>query len=199
MSALGPVFGQLFDRYGPKYLLLIGSFLQVFGLMMASISTKYYQFLLSQGVCSALGVAAVFLSAIGCVSGWFNKKRGLAFGIMATGSSIGGIIFPILLNTLIDSVGYSWAMRTAAFIIAGMLVIANLTIRTHHPPPLMNLSKEQLGKPFCELPYVALLSGLALVPFGLYTPIDYLPTSAIMTGTNEKLSQNLVAFYNAAR
>jgi MFS family permease len=188
MSALGPVFGQLFDRYGPKYLLLIGSFLQVFGLVMASISTKYYQFLLSQGVCSALGVTAVSLSAIGCVSGWFNKKRGLAFGIMATGSSIGGIIFPILLNTLIDSVGYSWAMRTAAFIIAGMLVIANLTIRTHHPPWLMNHSKEQLAKPFCELPYVALLSGLALVPFGLYTPIDYLPTSAIMTGTNEKLS-----------
>ena len=109
MSALGPVFGQLFDRYGPKYLLLTGPFLQVFGLMMASISTKYYQFLLSQGVCSALGVAAVFLSAIGCVSGWFNKKRGLAFGIMATGSSIGGIIFPILLNTLIDSVGYGFS------------------------------------------------------------------------------------------
>jgi hypothetical protein len=28
--------------------------------MMASISTEYYQFLLAQGVCSAIGVAAIF-------------------------------------------------------------------------------------------------------------------------------------------
>lgn len=37
-----------------------GSFLHVIGLMMASISTEYYQILLSQGVCSAIGAAAIF-------------------------------------------------------------------------------------------------------------------------------------------
>lgn len=52
--------GVLYDKYGPKYLILVGSFLHVFGLMMASISTEYYQILLSQGVCSGIGVAAVF-------------------------------------------------------------------------------------------------------------------------------------------
>ena len=52
--------GILYDKYGPRYLILIGSFLHVFGLMMASISTEYYQILLSQGVCSAVGVAAIF-------------------------------------------------------------------------------------------------------------------------------------------
>lgn len=39
----------MYDNYGPRYLVLVGSFLHVFGLMMASLSTKYYQFLLSQG------------------------------------------------------------------------------------------------------------------------------------------------------
>lgn len=199
MSAVGPVLGQVFDRYGPRYIVLVGSIMHVFGLMMASISTKYYQFLLSQGTCSAMGSAAVSLAAIACVSGWFDKKRGLAFGILATGSSIGGIIFPILLNALIDSVGYGWAMRAAAFIIAGMLTIVNLTTRMHHPPAVVKITRKQLGKPFCEFPYVSLLIGLALVPFGLYTPIDYLPTAATMAGTNARLSQNLVAFYNASR
>lgn len=41
-----------------------GTLLHVFGLMMASISTEYYQILLSQGVCSAIGVAAVFQAGI---------------------------------------------------------------------------------------------------------------------------------------
>lgn len=41
-----------------------GTLLHVFGLMMASISTEYYQILLSQGVCSAIGVAAIFQSGI---------------------------------------------------------------------------------------------------------------------------------------
>jgi hypothetical protein len=56
----GPIIGKLYDSYGPRYLILGGSFLHVFGLMMASISTEYYQILLSQGVCSAIGVSAIF-------------------------------------------------------------------------------------------------------------------------------------------
>lgn len=198
MSALGPVLGQIFDRYGPRYLLLVGSIMHVFGLMMASIATQYYQFLLSQGVCSAIGVAAVFLSAIGCVSGWFDKRRGLAFGVLATGSSIGGVIFPIMLTKLIERVGYGWAMRSSAFLIGGMLVIANFTIRTHHPPSPKSISRQQMGRPFRELAFVFLLAGLFFVPFGLYTPINYLPTAAIKAGTKKALAQNLVTFYNAA-
>lgn len=55
----GPIFGKVFDNYGPRYLLLFGSFFHVFGLMMTSLSSQYYQFLLAQGVCSALGASAV--------------------------------------------------------------------------------------------------------------------------------------------
>lgn len=52
--------GVLYDKYGPRHLILVGSFMHIFGLMMASISNQYYQILLSQGVCSAIGVAAIF-------------------------------------------------------------------------------------------------------------------------------------------
>lgn len=60
MTALGPFIGIIYDRHGPRMLLLVGSFLHVFGIMMASLGTKYYQLLLAQGVCSALGVACIF-------------------------------------------------------------------------------------------------------------------------------------------
>jgi MFS family permease len=60
MMALGPFIGLIYDKYGPRWLIIGGTFLHVFGLMMTSISTEYYQILLSQGVCSAVGVSAIF-------------------------------------------------------------------------------------------------------------------------------------------
>jgi MFS family permease len=68
------------------------------------------------------------------IPGWFDKKRGAAYGIVSTGSSIGGVIFPIMINRLIREVGYAWSMRTGAFIILFLLVIANLTVKTRLPP-----------------------------------------------------------------
>lgn len=67
MLAGGPFVGKIFDDYGPRYLLAAGTFLHVFGLMMASISTKYYQFLLSQAICSAIGASMLFYPAFTCV------------------------------------------------------------------------------------------------------------------------------------
>ncbi len=64
----GTFVGRIFDSYGPRYLLLAGTFFHVFGLMMTSISTKYYQLLLSQAICSSIGASMVFYPAFTCVS-----------------------------------------------------------------------------------------------------------------------------------
>ena len=64
----GTFVGRLFDNYGPRYLILAGTFLHVFGLMMTSISTKYYQILLSQAICSSIGASMVFYPAFTSVS-----------------------------------------------------------------------------------------------------------------------------------
>ncbi|KAG6041230.1 hypothetical protein E4U41_005513 [Claviceps citrina] len=198
MSFLSPLTGRLFDNYGPRLLLLGGSFLHVFGLMMASLSSKYYQFMLSQGLCSAIGVSAAFLAAIGAVSGWFKKRRGTAFGIFATGSSLGGVVFPIMLSRLIKTAGYAWAMRSAVLIILALLVVANLTIKSRHVCGRQPISRGLLTRPFHERTFLFLLVGLALIPFGLYTPIDFIPTVAKAEGMRESLAENLIAFYNGA-
>ncbi|KAM7190211.1 MFS general substrate transporter [Naviculisporaceae sp. PSN 640] len=219
MSFLGPPIGHVYDRYGMRWLLSVGSIMHVFGLMMASISSKYYQFMLSQGVCSAIGVAVCFLSAISAVTGWFDKKRGLAFGLLSTGSSLGGVVFPIMLSKLMDTLGYGWAMRISAFMILGLLVVANLTLKTRVPPASKAGKKIQrvlsgpagaggsirsaqgrkrMWKPFKEVPFVLLLAGLFLIPFGLYIPVNYLPVASLGAGMTKDMSQNVVAIYNGA-
>lgn len=199
MMAMGPIVGRLFDAYGPRGLILGGTFLHVFGLMMASISTQYYQFLLAQGVCSAIGVAAVFQPAINCIAGWFHARRGAAYGILATGSSIGGVIFPIMISRLIRSVGYGWAMRSAAFLILGLLAVANVTVRARTPPRKSNVTPAMLAKPFKEPGMVLLMAGMFILTFGIYVPITYLPVASIAVGMSPDLAQYLIAMLNAAR
>jgi MFS family permease len=95
MMFFGGVFcGKVFDNYGPRWLLFGGTFFHVFGLMMTSLSTKYYQFILAQGIVSALGASAIFYGSLSSVGTWFFKNRALAMGIFASGSSMGGVILP---------------------------------------------------------------------------------------------------------
>jgi len=61
-------------------------------------------------------------------------KRGLAFGITMSGSSTGGVIFLIMITNLISKVGFAWSTRIAAFTIFGLLIVANLTVKTCTPP-----------------------------------------------------------------
>ena len=37
----GPIFGKVYDNYGPRFMLLTGTVLHVFGLMMTSLATEY--------------------------------------------------------------------------------------------------------------------------------------------------------------
>lgn len=53
----GGLIGRAFDRYGPRPIIAIGTVIFVFSIMMTSISTQYYQYILTQGILFGLGVA----------------------------------------------------------------------------------------------------------------------------------------------
>ncbi|KAF2083780.1 putative monocarboxylate permease [Saccharata proteae CBS 121410] len=196
MFAGGPVFGKLYDNYGPRWILLVGSFLHVFGLMMASLASKYYQFILAQGICSALGASMIFYPAMSTCTTWFFRKRALAFGIMAAGSSLGGVIFPIMVDRLINEIGFPWAMRTAAFMILGLLVIANLTVRSRLPPSPKPTSLKEFVTPFTEIPYLCVTIGSFMFFLGMFLPINYLILQAQSQGMSARLANYLIPILN---
>lgn len=68
MLGLSTVARRLYDGYGPRLPIMIGNFLHVFGLMMASLSTKYYQLILSQSVCSGIRTSLIVTPAMAAVS-----------------------------------------------------------------------------------------------------------------------------------
>lgn len=90
---------------------------------------------------------------------WFLKKRALVLGLLAAGSSLGGVIMPIMVQRLVVEVGFGWAMRSVAFLILFMLIVANLTVTSrfpHFPKPLVF---KEFVQPFGELPFLLVTIG----------------------------------------
>ena len=53
--------GRLFDAYGPRPIMIVGTLMLVLGTMMTSISTEYYQYILAQGILVGLGIGTVYV------------------------------------------------------------------------------------------------------------------------------------------
>ncbi|KAK3309425.1 major facilitator superfamily domain-containing protein [Chaetomium strumarium] len=194
----GPVVGALYDKFGQRWLVPLGSVLHILGLMMASLGTQYYHILLAQGFCSAIGASMIFQPALNCVHGWFSTKRSTAFGVVMTGASIGGIVLPVMLTRLIRDLGFSWSMRISAFSMLALLTIANLTLRSYTSPAARsNPLRSAYLKPFTETEFVLVAFGFLCLTYGIFVPIDYLPASAIHAGMARGLSQDLVPIFNA--
>ncbi|KAK4937662.1 hypothetical protein LTR10_021735 [Elasticomyces elasticus] len=197
MLACGPFAGYIFDNYGPRYLLLVGSFMHVFGLMMTSLSTEYYQFMLSQGVCSAIGACFLFSPAMACISTWFYKRRGMAIGICAAGSSLGGVIFPIIVSHMINETGFGWAMRTCAFLILFNCIIAILTLRSRIPPAGRKFELMAFVRPMQEVPLLLTTAAVFFFYWGMFPVMSFITAVGNGRGMSLQLAQYLVSILNA--
>lgn len=49
---------------------------------------------------------------------WFHRRRGLALGIVSSGSGFGGLVLPFIVGALNDAVGIAWLVRTGSFFLA---------------------------------------------------------------------------------
>ncbi|KAK2601903.1 hypothetical protein QQS21_004590 [Conoideocrella luteorostrata] len=197
MFIWGPVVGKLFDNYGPRWLLVIGTLMHVFGLMMVSLCTTYYQFILAQSICSATGASILFFAGVTAVSTWFVRHRALALGITVAGSSLGGVIFPIMVNHLNPRIGFPWTMRICAFLILGLCIFANFTVksRLQHSPKPVNL--DDYWRPLREAPFATFTLGYFLFYLGFFVPYNFVILEAERYGMSQSLAAYLVPILNA--
>jgi MFS family permease len=199
MFISGPIFGKCFDNYKPRWLLIGGTFAHVFGLIMVSLSSEYYQFFPAQGCVSAIGASAIFYASMNSVGTWFTKRRAFAYGVMTSGSSLGGVVLPIIVMKLIPHIGFGWTMRVAAFTILGTMITANLTVKSRLSPKPMPLILMEFITPFKEMPFLLTVAGSWMFFFAMFLPFTYIILQAEQNGMSEDLSNYLLPILNAAR
>ncbi|KAI0760539.1 MFS general substrate transporter [Fomes fomentarius] len=193
----GLVLGRLFDMGYLRLPVLLASALLIACTFLTGECKKFWQFLLCQGFGIGLGSGVVFTAASGVVPHWFHRNLGLAFACMASGSSIGGTIFPIILKNLIEHQSFQWTLRITGFIITVFLVILNLTIARRlppnpHPGPFIHLAM------FKSPPYSTYCLALFVGFLGLYTCLTYISLSGLTVGLDSDLSFYLLSIANAS-
>lgn len=112
---VGVMSGPLFDLGYFRPMLYIGNFMVVLGIMMTSLSTKYWQVFLSQGICMGFGSGLLYVPSLALIGIWFDKRRALAMGIVMSGIAVGGISYILLFNRIVPT-SFPWAMRAIGFV-----------------------------------------------------------------------------------
>ncbi|KAI0202107.1 major facilitator superfamily domain-containing protein [Astrocystis sublimbata] len=131
---IGVFSGRLVDAgfFIPTF--VAGIVLQTLGIFLMSISTKYWQLLLTQGILSGFGSGLYFTPALSVVSTYFDQHRGLAIGLATSGNSIGGIVYPLIVRQLHPVLGFAWTTRVIGFLTLGLLLISLAFMRPRLPP-----------------------------------------------------------------
>lgn len=165
--------------------------------MMVSFSTQYYQFFLAQGVVAAISSSAVFQACMSSVVSWFFARRAAAFGIMVSGSSLGGVVLPIMMDRLIKQIGFPWTMRIVAFLFLGLLIIANLTVRSRLPPRPTPLVLKAYFSSLKEPAMALTVAACFLFFWGMFLPFNYVILQAQRQGMSPNLIPYLLPILNA--
>ncbi|ANZ76469.1 BA75_04346T0 [Komagataella pastoris] len=113
----------LLHHLDARVTIAIGAFIQIFGLMMMSLTNNIWQLFLTQGLLFGIGSGIVYLSGLTVVMQWFKRRRALAMGIVSSGSSLGGVYWPIAVKKLISEVDINWTNRILGFIYIPLGVI----------------------------------------------------------------------------
>lgn len=89
LTSLGIVAGPLYDHGYLRSLILVGSLLVIFGILMTGLCSKYWQFMLAQGIVVGAGSGCLFLPGLAVLPQYFEKTRALAMGVATAGGAIG--------------------------------------------------------------------------------------------------------------
>ena len=103
----GVMMGRLADRFGIVAPALLASLCLPAGLLFAARATELWHFSVSLGVlCGLFGMAATFAPVASDISHWFTARRGLAVGIVISGTYVAGVVWPPVLQHFIDAYGW---------------------------------------------------------------------------------------------
>lgn len=130
------LIGRYVDRLGIVVPIIAAAVAMGIGFAGASAVQNIWLFALLQGVFIGIGTAASFGPLIADVSHWFLKRRGVAVALCACGNYVGGTIWPLVVQALMDANGWRFTYLVIAVVVVVTMVPLALMLR--RPPPMMD-------------------------------------------------------------
>jgi MFS family permease len=146
----GVATGKITDRFGIAAAMALSIVFLGTSYVLAGLSTTLWQFIAVYFLIG-LGTSATFAPLMAEVSHWFERYRGLAVTIVASGNYVAGTIWPPLITWGIQSVGWRAthialgifsALAMALLLLALRAQIGGAKVRDHAnaPPPRIDLA-----------------------------------------------------------
>lgn len=195
---VGVISGPLFDRGYFRPMLILATFGVVLGMMMLSLSTEYYQIMLSQGLLVGISLGLLYIPSVALVPIYFKRHRGLALGLATSGGSVGEVIYPIVFRKVLVEAGFGWGNRAIGFIALATMLVANVLIkpigaRSTGVKELFDLSA------FRDIPYVTFLCSSFVVFCGILVPFILVTTFGGRVTADEDLAFYCATILNDAQ
>jgi len=117
------VIGRLVDRFGIVLPVIGASLMLGLAFIASGLAPNLLLFAIANFLIG-VGSSATFAPLIADISHWFNRRRGIAVAICASGNYVGGAVWPPIVNWLIETNGW----RTNQIVIGIVCVVFMLPL-----------------------------------------------------------------------
>ncbi|MDA0272821.1 MAG: MFS transporter [Proteobacteria bacterium] len=132
---LSPLLGRLMDHFVMRRLVIAGAVSMGLGLALLSQASQFWQVILIYTTLLPIGMLLCgTLASQTMVSKWFTGNRGLAIGLSAMGTSIGGLVIPVVVITLIARYEWQGALLILSVVSTVILIPLNFLVLRFEPP-----------------------------------------------------------------
>ena len=148
----GMWMGRWADRFGIARVLGVGAVGVAAGFVLAGLSGGIVGFALAQGLLGLLGIASTFAPLLADTAQWWNKRRGIAVAVCASGNYLAGTLWPPIAQWGVTQVGWRTTyICIGLFCGIGMALLA-LRMRTK-PPTAQAATVNKHGVVASERPF----------------------------------------------
>ena len=192
---IAPLATRIIHVYGTRTCLHLGVFFETLSLIGASFAKKKYQIILAQGFCFGWGMGFLFVGSVGIIAQWFTKRRSVANSIAAAGSGLGGLMYSLVTQRVIDKNGLPWAFRVLGICTFAVNLTASNLIRDRNKQT--GSRHKSFDMSLLRKPEFLLLQGWSWFSMFGYTILLFsLPSYGRSIGLNAQQSSILGAILN---
>ncbi|KAJ5671311.1 hypothetical protein N7507_000438 [Penicillium longicatenatum] len=183
IAPLGTILSQ---RVSNRLVLNLGAIIEAIALITTSFVKTNWQLFLSQGVAFGFGMGFCFVASVSVPSYWFAQQRSLANGIASGGSGLGGLIYSLATERMLQGLGISWTARILGILALTVNVICGNLLRIPaHARAARKTSKLDLSS-LWSLDYLLLLAWAFLSALAYVVLLFSLPSYSVAIGLTQQ-------------